>query len=106
MNADTLTELYRWAGFTNRKAAIYLLATACDGRLLETAVRTTEHGEPYVDPARVQPQGWESGSEQRILALAYSLLAGEPVDLSWAVGNHDSTNALAIAIATGAHLAD
>lgn len=102
----TLEQLYSWAGYRDRKAAIHLLAHACEGRFLEPAVRTNRHGEPYLDASRVQPQGWESGSEQRILAIAYSLLAGEPVDLSWAVGNHDSTNALAIAIATGAHLAD
>lgn len=81
--------LRAWAqGDLPREAAVELVATACDGRLLTGPwARLDKHGRNWFDPDRAASEkGFLSGGERRVLEVATSLVSSDhPVDLSDAI---------------------
>ncbi|WP_169252850.1 hypothetical protein [Brevibacterium sp. 'Marine'] len=104
-----LEALRSWArGLLALEAAVELLVTALDGRLLSGPwVRQDEAGCLWFDPAVAEAeQGHLSGGERRVLEIATSLASSEhPVDLSDAITglNPDALDAVleALALAGG-----
>ncbi|WP_432789359.1 hypothetical protein QYM46_13610 [Brevibacterium sp. K11IcPPYGO002] len=93
VDGDRLGALRAWArGDLALEAAVELIATALDGRLLTGPwVRPDEAGRLWFDPAVAEAeQGHLSGGERRVLAIAMSLASSEhPVDLGDAIAGLD-----------------
>lgn len=102
---DRATALRRWAkGSTTMEAAVELLATALNGRLLDGpwVVSAGDYG-PWFDPRTAASElGYLSGGERRVLAIATSLVSVDhPVDLGDAVAGIDPASFVAVVQALG-----
>ena len=97
--------LRQWAeGSTTMQAAVELLSTALNGRLLHGPwVRTGgSHGYWFDTLCADEESGYLSGGERRVLAVACSLMDSElPVDLSDAIPGLDPATFTAVVQALG-----
>lgn len=88
-SADGVGGLRRWArGLLPLEAAVLLIVSAADGRLLDGPwIRRGDHNHIWFDADLAAAEGgYLSGGEQRVLAIATSLASGDhPVDLGDAV---------------------